>query len=348
MIAVNSSSASRIGSANATATIALMGGADPIRLAYSSRRREEIGKIAMLADAELDSDNWMNFPELTGKVDILLTTWGMPKMDAAFLAGFPQLKALFYAAGTVKYFVTKEVYDRGIVICAAAAANAIPVAEYALSTILMSLKNFWGFTRRPRDSQNWQPPIGAVLGSYHAVVGLISLGAVGRSVARKLSHFDTDVIAYDPFVSESVAKDLGVTLVSLEDLFRNANVVSAHTPLIPETVHLVTGDLLRLMKPNGTFINTSRGAIVNEDDLCKVMRERPDLTAVLDVTWPEPPCEESPLFERENIILTPHIAGSYGSEVTRMGDWMVDEAKRFLKNDSLRYQVTYEMLAHMA
>jgi phosphoglycerate dehydrogenase-like enzyme len=349
MISVNSSSASCTSSCTDTPVIAFIGNSNSLRLAYSSRQREELSKNATLVDTELDSNNWMKYPEVTRKVDILLSTWGVPKMDHAFLARFPQLKGLFYAAGTVKGFITKEAVDRGIVVCSAAEANALAVAEYTLSTILLSLKNFWGFIRYPGNSPEWPAHFDStVLGSYHAVIGLISLGSAGSAVARKLAYFDCDVIAYDPFVSKSAAKNMGVKLVSLEDIFRLSDVVSIHTPLIPETVHLITGDLLRLMKPYATFINTSRGAIVNEDDLCEVMRIRPDLTAILDVTWPEPPCEESPLYNLKNVVLTPHIAGSLGREITRMGDWMVDEVKRYLNNAPLHYQVIPERLANMA
>ena len=331
-------------------TIAFMGQPVPLRLAFGDRQRKDLSKVARLAGVELTQENWRKYPEVTREVDLLLGTWNVPKMDTEFLAAFPRLKAVFYAAGSVKYFVTDEACARGVVVCSAAAANAIPVAEYALSAILLSLKNFWGFTRITTApwGEPWQPPIDQVLGSYHAVIGLVSFGAVGRAVARMLSHFDTEVIAYDPFVSEADAAALGVKLVPLEDVFSQSDVVSVHTPLIQETVHLVNACLLRSMKPSATFINTSRGAIVNENDLCQVLRERPDLTAILDVTWPEPPVNDSPLFGLKNVVLTPHIAGSYGNEVTRMGDWMIDEARRFLKQSPLRHQVTQEALARMA
>ena len=336
--------------AHGAPTLAFMGEPLPLRLAFGGRQRQELSKVARFAEVELTPANWRQYPETTREVDFLLATWNVPKMDAEFLAAFPSLKAVFYAAGSIKYFMTEEAYARGVVVCSAAAANAIPVAEYALSAILLSLKNFWGFTRITKApwGDPWQPPIDKVLGSYRAVVGLVSLGAVGRAVAGLLSHFDTEVIAYDPLVSEADAAALGVKLVPLEEVFSRANVVSVHTPLIPETVHLVNACLLRTMQPSATFINTSRGAIVNEDDLCRVMRERPDLTAILDVTWPEPPANDSPFFALPNIILTPHIAGSYGNEVTRMGDWMTGEARRFLKQDPLQYQVTQDMLARMA
>ncbi len=325
-----------------------MGLPEAVKLAYSDQIRTRISDLGALAEIELTASNWQQYPQITRDVDIIFSTWGMPWMDAAFLSAFPRLRVVFYAAGAVKFFVTDESYERGIIVCSAAAANAIPVAEYTISAILMSLKNFWNFSRETRRDRTWTRSLDSVFGAYHSVVGLISLGAVARSVVEKLSQFDLDIIAYDPFVPPSIAQKLGVKLVSLEDLFRLSDVVSLHSPWIPETENLINERLLRLMKHRATFINTSRGAIINEQDLCRVLKDRADLTAILDVTWPEPPSKDSPLYELENIIFTPHIAGSLGNEISRMGDWMIDEAERYLNKIPLRHQVTRAMLARMA
>lgn len=328
--------------------IVFMGQPHALNLAFTGATRTELAKIGTLATPSLTSDNWMHFPEITRQADFILSTWGMPKMDEAFLEAFPRLKANFYAAGTVKGFVTDASYARPVTVCSAATANAIPVAEYTIATVLMSLKRFWTMSREVRRTKTWHRMTDDVPGTYHSTVGIISLGAVGRSVAQMLSRFDLALIAYDPFIPKDMADELGVELVSLEELFRRSDVVSLHSPWIPETENLVNERLLRLMKSGATFINTSRGAIVNEADLCCVLAERQDLTAILDVTYPEPPVDGSPIYQLENIILTPHIAGSMGSEVTRMGDWMIEEMNRYLNQSPLRYQVTREMLARMA
>lgn len=326
----------------------MIGQPQALGLAYSKAARAELTKLGSLAATELNLDNWMDHPEITRQADIILSTWGMPPMDEKFLAAFPKLKANFYAAGTVKGFVTDASYARPVVVSSAATANAIPVAEYTISTVLMSLKRFWSMAREVRQTRTWKRMDEDVPGTYHSTVGIVSLGAVGRSVAQMLSRFELNLIAYDPFVPKDVADELGVEMVSLEELFRRSDVVTLHSPWIPETENLVNERLLRLMKAGATFINTSRGAIVNEPDLCRVLKEREDLTAILDVTYPEPPAVDSPLYRLENIILTPHIAGSMGSEVTRMGDWMIEEMRRYLNKAPLRYQITQEMLARMA
>lgn len=103
-----------------------------------------------------------------------------------------------------------------------------------------------------------------------------------------------------------------------------------------------------MMKENAVFINTARGAIVNESEMIEVLKKRKDITAYLDVVYPEPPAKDSLLYELENVFLTPHIAGSEGNEVARMGQFMLDELKRFVKNEPLKYEITKSMYERMA
>jgi phosphoglycerate dehydrogenase-like enzyme len=171
---------------------------------------------------------------------------------------------------------------------------------------------------------------------------------VGRQVRERLRPFDLRVVAYDPFVTSEEARTLDVDLVSLEDLFESSDVVSLHTPWLPETEGMSLGSHLASMKGNATLINTSRGAVVQEAEMVEVLRERPDLWAVLDVTHPEPPEPDSPLHALPNVVLTPHIAGSLGRECRRMGRLVVDELRRYVEGEPLRHEVTSDRAALMA
>lgn len=111
---------------------------------------------------------------------------------------------------------------------------------------------------------------------------------------------------------------------------------------------MITGALLGAMKLGATFINTARGAVVRENELIEVMMARPDLTAVLDVTWPEPPVEGSPLYTLPNVILTPHIAGSKDRECRRMGRLMIDEFDRWSRGEGLKWGISREKSARLA
>lgn len=280
------------------------------------------------------------------EADVLLGTWRMPKLDEELLDALPELKAVFYAAGTVKPFMTDAAWNRGVVVCSAWQANSLPVAEYSLATILLSLKRVWHYSRMMR-SANVSPGALFIPGAYKSKVGLVSLGAVGRATAKMLAPFDLSVRAYDPYFPTAEAEELGIQLVSLEELFSSCDVVSLHPPLIPETERMVSGRLIASMKEGATLINTSRGGVVAEEELIKVLSQRPDLCAILDVTDPEPPALDSPLRLLPNVVLTPHLAGSRQAECARMGRWMTQELQRFASGEPLRFALTRQMVERM-
>ena len=280
-------------------------------------------------------------------VEIILSGWGCPVMDRAFLDAAPSLKALLYGAGSVRGIVTPEFWERGILLSSAWGANAIPVAEYTLSQILFCLKHGWHDaleTKRQRRLVRKEP----VPGAYGGAVGIISLGMIGRRVCELLRSFDVRVFAYDPYAPIEAVRRLNVTLCSLDEIFSRCDVVSLHTPWLKETEAMITGRHFSMMKSGAAFINTARGAVVNEPEMIEALKRRPDIFAVLDVTHPEPPVPGSPLFTLPNVVLTPHIAGSMDSECRRMGRFMVDELKRYLGGEPLRWRVTREQAETMA
>ena len=153
------------------------------------------------------------------------------------------------------------------------------------------------------------------------------------------------MLVSDPFMTALQASELGVELVSLDQLFRRSDVVSVHTPLLEETRGLITEPLLDAMKRGATFINTARGAVVCEPAMIDVASRRPDLQFILDVTDPEPPVPQSPLYTLPNVLLTPHVAGSVGTECRRMGRSMVEELRRYVRGEPLKWAVTPELAA---
>jgi len=283
-------------------------------------------------------------PDLLGQTDILISGWGGPKLNQQFLKLAPNLKAVFYGAGAVGHMLTEAFWERQIVVTTANAMNAIPVAEFSLAHILLGLKRAWQQALETKRRRAFVLPQLPVAGAYQSTVGLISLSTIGRLVLQRLEPFDVHVIAYDPTIDEHEAMTLGVKMASLEEVFASSDVVSLHAPLIPETRGMITGALLAGMKDGATFINTSRGAIVRESEMIEVLRARPDLTAVLDVTDPEPPPSSCPLFDLPNVILTPHIAGSLDGECARMGRSMVDELQRYLAGKPLLGRVSREQM----
>ena len=286
-------------------------------------------------------------PSLLAGADVIFSGWGMAKLDADLLAHAPHLQALFYGAGSIRQFTTEAFWARNIVVTSAYAANAVPVVEFTVAQILLSLKRTWHFARAVRTARSYPPRTG-IAGAYGSTVGLIALGAIGRRVADMLRQFDVRVIAHDPFADAATAAQLQVELCGLDDLFARSDVVSLHAPWLPATVGMITGAHLAAMKENATFINTARGALVREDELIAVLQQRPDLCAVLDVVYPEPPVVDSPLYTLPNVVLTPHIAGSVGMECRRMGRTMVDELQRFLRGEPLAWAIDRHQAQLMA
>jgi len=308
---------------------------------YGPDERADIAKLVDICAPPQTPAAVKQNPALLADAEVIFSGWGGPKIDDEFLAAASELRAVFYGAGSIKGIATDAFWDRGILITSAYAANAIPVAEFTISQMIFCLKRGWQFALSIRRDGAF-PSRGEVFGAYGSTVGIISLGMVGRRVCSFLKSLELHVLAYDPFASESDAAELGVELVSLDDIFRRCEVVSLHTPWLKETEGMITGRHLRLMKQGATFINTARGAVVREGDMIDVLRERPDLFAVLDVTHPEPPAAGSPVYSMENVVLTPHMAGSMGAECYRQGRYMVDELRRYLAGEPLKYGIDRE------
>ena len=294
--------------------------------------------------------NYQNNLEYFKDVDVIFSGMGSIQYSDELMAVSPNLEAIFYAAGSMKALLTDKVWEQGVTISTANSANAIPVAEFSLSQILFTLKDGWRFVRETRVNRG--KPAGVTVhdtpGAYKQTVGIISLSQIGRKTIELLKPFDLDIIAYDPFVEETEADKLGVQLVKLDELFEQADVISLHAPWLPETENMITGDLFRKMKHGASFINTARGAIVNEPEMLEALTERADLTAILDVVYPEPPAKDSLIFELDNVVYTPHIAGSTGNELARLGALMAEEALRYIKDEPLQHQITkegYEIMA---
>lgn len=315
---------------------------------YGPRERADLaGMVEVFADPQTPQSIAAR-PDLLAQVEVMLSGWGAPRLDAAFMAAAPRLKLVLYGAGSLRRAVTDAFWASGVQISTAAAANALITGDYAYAQILLALKGAWRHALRLREERRWsKEPLAA--GLYGPLVGLVSLGKVAQRVAALLQRHEVNVIARDPFVDPAVAEGLGVTRVeSLDELFRAADVVSLHTPLLDETRGMIGAAHLRAMKPGAVFINTARGALVREGEMVTVLRERPDLFALLDVTWPEPPPPESPLYTLPNAVLTPHIAGAQGEECRRLGRAMVDELRRYLRGQPLQHTVTRESFARMA
>ncbi len=301
-------------------------------LAMSAVARDRLFTPASLARLRevADVDTGAAPPELPADVEVLLTGWGCPPIDAALLAAAPRLRAIVHAAGSARAHVTPACWERGILVSTAAAANAQPVAEFTLAAILLANK---GVLAAARDYRERRARIDALaeypeIGNRDKTAGLVGASRVGRRVIELLRPFELRVVVADPFLDDAEAARLGVELRELDALLAESDVVSLHAPSLPATHHMIDRRRLALLRDGAALINTARGALVDHDALTAELRSG-RLAAVLDVTEPEPLPPDSPLFTLPNVVLTPHIAGALGTEVTRLGDAAIDELARY-------------------
>lgn len=283
-------------------------------------------------------------------VEFIFSTWGMPALSEEEIKTFlPSLKAIFYAAGTVQAFA-RPFMKRGVKIYSAWGANGVPVAEYTVAQIILANKGFFQ-TMHKGAAPEWTERNGKAPcpGNYGTSVGIIGAGMIGTMVIERLRGYKLDVKVFDPFMTYERAGKLGVEkLESLPELFESCHVISNHLANNPQTVGMINKSCFDRMADDAVFLNTGRGAQVVEADMISALKEKPGRAAVLDVTWPEPPEKGSELYTMSNIILSPHIAGSLGSEIARMGEYMLDEFTLYYSGKPTRYEVTEKMLETMA
>jgi phosphoglycerate dehydrogenase-like enzyme len=294
--------------------------------------------------------NFDGLGESSARIQVLITSWGCPRIDRNVVSALPGLKLIAHLAGSVKGFIDENVWRMGVQITNAVAANAVPVAEYALAAILFSNKRVLqlaDFYRRNHENRAPWTKEAPNVGNYRKTVGIIGASHVGRKLLQLLQPFDMKVLLYDPYLTPLQVRELGAQKVGLSELLSNSDVVSIHVPLLPETRHMLGVREFALMTDGATFINTARGAVIDQSALeAELVSGR--LGAVLDTTEPEVLPSDSPLYRLPNVLLTPHIAGSLGTETQRLADYVVDEIERFARGQLLRHRVRYDELVRLA
>lgn len=307
-------------------------------------------RLTTIADVD-PSTAVQDFASVTdlADVEVLVTGWGCPSIDAEVLRRSPRLRAIIHTGGSVKHHVTHECWDRGIVVSSAVEENALPVAEFTLAAILFSQKRILEVSHHYRESRSRQPWASAYpsMGNYRRVVGVVGASRIGRRVIELLRPFDVDVLLADPYVSEADAARLGVRLVDLDELVSTSDTVSLHAPSLPETARLIDRRRLASMRKGAVLINTARGALVDEAALTEELVSG-RLHAVLDVTDDDILDPDSPLYDLPNVLLTPHIAGSVGDELTRLVDHAVDELQRWIEGKPFMTPVDQDQLGTSA
>ena len=286
---------------------------------------------------------------LLADAEIVLSGWGCPPLDGALLSRAPRLRFVAHAAGTVKNHVTEACFERGVRVVGAAAANAVPVAEFTLGAILLASKRAFRLQRAYREHRSFRfwTREAPDPGCYRKVVGLVGASHIGRRVLELLRPFDFEVRLHDPTLGDDEIRALGAEPADLDDLLAHSDVVSLHAPSLPETHHLLDARRLATLRDGAVLINTARGALVDGEALERELVSG-RIDAVIDTTEPEVLPEDSPLYDLPNVFLTPHIAGALARERERMTTLAIDEIERFVRGEPLRHEIRREDLARIA
>lgn len=282
--------------------------------------------------------------EYVKDIDICMTHcwWGCPKFDEEVIENANRLKLIVHPAASVASFITDCVYDRGIKVCSANSVMARYVAEGTLAYILSAIRQVPQHDKFMKQKQ-WKQLKRSTL--INARVGLVGLGTVGRFLLDFLKPFQVEVRIYDPYLSaQALMQYDNVRLCSLEEVISWADVVSVHASRTPETYHMLNSERLGLMKDGAVLINTARGALMDEAALAAELKTG-RISAVLDVYDPEPPKPDNPLYELDNVLLMPHVAGGDFSKEYSLA--MLEEIKRFIKGEALLYEIPYEQFNRM-
>ena len=314
-------------------------------------RPEHLARLAEIGDLLAPEAVDGMAPDRAGEVlaaaDVLLGHWGCVRLDAAFLDRAPGLRMLAYAAGTVREVITLDAFERLVRITSGAAANAVPVAEYTVAAVLWANKG--AFLERERLRGVTVPPIRRrhPVGNWAKRIGLVGASHVGRAVIELLAPHRCEVVVADPYLSDGEAARLGVERLDLDTLLATSDIVSLHAPALPATEAMIGAAELALMLDGATLVNTARGVLVDHDALAAELATG-RISAVLDVTEPEPLPPDHPLLALPNCVVTPHLAGSQGTELSRLAELVIDEIARFAAGEPALYPVVAGDLERVA
>lgn len=289
-----------------------------------------------------------DLPALVDGVQVCITGWGSPSFNEEILQANPQIALIAHTAGSVRHLIPEAALERGLRISHAAAIIADAVAEFVIAQALLLLRQVHLVDQAMRAGEEWgvirSKYPGHLLGSQ--VVGVVGTGRVGQAVIKLLKAFGCKVLAYDPYLTPELAASLGVEAVSLDDLFRRSDLVTLHAPVLPETMRMITAQHLASMRDGACFINAARSVLV-DDEAVQEEIESGRLNVALDVFEQEPLPPDSPM-RQVKALLSPHLAGQSVETYLRQGDAMVDEVRRFLAGEPLRYEIKPEVFSILA
>ncbi len=277
--------------------------------------------------------------EIIGGYDALIVR-SATKADAELIERAEALKVIGRAGIGLDNVDVDAATRQGIVVVNAPQSNVISAAEHAMALLLAQARNVPAASAALRGG-TWDRARFQGVELHSKTLAILGLGRIGTLVAQRALAFGMNVIASDPYVSAQRAAQMGVELVAVDDALRRADFVTVHLPMTPETEGLIGAEQLAMMKPDARIINTARGGIVDEDALAAALRDGTIAGAALDV-FAEEPATSSPLFELDNVVVTPHLGASTAEAQDKAGSTIADQVLLALRGDLAQYAVNVD------
>jgi len=257
-------------------------------------------------------------------------------IDEEVFDAAPKLRIVSQYAVGYDNIKVEEATKRGVYVTNTPGVLTETVADFTFALMLAVARRVVEADRYVREGKwkvGWHPLMMVGTDVYGATLGIVGLGRIGSAVARRAKGFNMRVIYYDVVRREDLEKELGIEYVSLDKLLEESDYVSLHTPLTPQTYHLIGEEQLKKMKKTAFLINTARGKVVDQKALYKALKEGWIAGAGLDVFEREPISPDDPLLELDNVVLAPHAASASYETRSRMAEMVADNLIAFLKGE---------------
>jgi len=303
--------------------------------------KETVDKLKKYGEVKI-WDEKENIENFTKNSTIIITSWGSPEITPSIFKSAPELKFIMHAAGSIKSYVKKEVIEKGVKVSSCSGVLGKFVAITTLGLILISVKKIFWWSDFIKETGKWRDneKLMKYTDEINGVnIGIISMSNVGRNLLNLLRQFTGKIYVYDPYWTEEQIKTYGgIKVKSLMEIAGKCEIIALCAPLTEETKGMIRKEFFKNMKDGSVFINTARGAIIDQNALIEELKKE-RIFACLDVTYPEPPEKNSPLYNLKNLIISLHITGCVHSGLKELGKFSVEEIERFLKGEKLENEI---------
>ena len=284
-----------------------------------------------------------NLPQELETADALLVRSAV-QVNAGLLTHATKLRVIGRAGVGVDNIELEPATRKGIAVMNTPGANAVAVAEHTIG-LMLSMARFLPRANEQMHAGKWDKKSLQGTELRGKTLGIIGLGKIGMEVAKRARVFGMEIVAHDPFVSSALAKESGIRLAPLEEVYAASDYLSLHVGLTPQTQNMINAETLKKMKKGARLVNCARGELIDEAALAAALEEGQVAAAALDVFVKEP-LKDSPLQKMDNVVLTPHIAGSTNEAQEAVGQQIALQVKEYLKHGVIQNAVNVPSVSH--